>query len=536
MITSEIAVAYTQCKLKAYLLFTDKKGTTNEYISILEEDIRKNRTEYFSKIKKEIPESEPYSSDGMKKGTSLLLEANLSFDELEAYTDAIGRVEEVSSKKMPTYTPTLVVGTYKITKDQKFQLAFIGYVLSNLQKEKPISAVIVGNGNNSHKIKLETLYKDVRVVLRNLKTWTQYSKLESPPIILNKHCPLCPFQKECETKAVEKDDLSLLSRMSLKDIQKYQKKGIFTINQLSYLYRPRKKRKRRGKTKILLRYQPELQALAIRTEKIYIQEFPELSRHEVQLFLDIEGVPDQNFYYLIGLLVVSGDEQLSYSFWADSINNEQQIWDGFNNKAKEYPDAPIYHYGGYDSKAIHQLKERYGKKADTLEKRLVNVTSFIYGKIYFPVKSNRLKDLGKLLGAIWTHPESSGLQSLVWRYRWDETQNDQYRKLLFTYNIEDCKALCLLTQELSNIIETANSMKNVDFADQPKKHTTTIGSQIHKELEETLKYAHAEYDKNKINTITKLKTAEIDKNKKRNYSAYFMFLLLFVSENRATCR
>ena len=52
MITSEVAVAYTQCKLKAYLLlFTDKKGTTHEYISILEEEARKNKAEYFRKIK-----------------------------------------------------------------------------------------------------------------------------------------------------------------------------------------------------------------------------------------------------------------------------------------------------------------------------------------------------------------------------------------------------------------------------------------------------------------------------------------------------
>jgi hypothetical protein len=61
MITSEVAVTYTQCKLKSYLLlFTDKKGTTHEHISILEEEARKNRAEYFSKIKMEIPKSEPY--------------------------------------------------------------------------------------------------------------------------------------------------------------------------------------------------------------------------------------------------------------------------------------------------------------------------------------------------------------------------------------------------------------------------------------------------------------------------------------------
>lgn len=504
MITSEIEVAYTQCKLKAYfLLCSDKKGISHEYISILEEEAKKNRAEYFSKIKMEMPKSKIYSSDSMKKGVPILLEANLTFDDLGVYADVLTRVEEISSQRMHNYTPTLVVGTYKISKEQKFQLAFIGYVLSNFQKEKPVSGTIVGSGNSVHKVKLEALYKEAGIVLKNLKTLTQNSNMEPPPIILNKHCSYCPFQKDCETKAVEKDDLSLLNRMSPKDIQKYQKKGIFTTNQLSYLFRPRKQRKGKKKTKIPLHYRPELQALAIRTEKIYIQELPELSRHEVELFLDIEGIPDQDFYYLIGLLVVRGDEQLSYSFWADSINNEQQIWADFIEKANEYPDAPIYHYGGYDSKAIHQLKNRYGKDSETVEERLINVNSFIYGKIYFPARSNALKELGEILGAVWTHPESSGLQSLVWRYRWNEGKSQEYKQILITYNKEDCKALYLLTEELSKIIETADSKWNIDFADQPKKHATDIGNQIHEELGLMLKFAHANYNKNKIHLNSK---------------------------------
>jgi hypothetical protein len=370
--------------------------------------------------------------------------------------------------------------------------------LSKFQKEKPLSGIIVGSGNNANKINLETLYKEVKIVLKHLNMWIQDPKPGIPPVILNKHCPYCYFQKDCEAKAAEKDDLSLLSGMTPKVLQKYQKKGIFTTNQLSYLFRPRKHRKGKIKAKIPLRYRPELQALAIRTEKIYIQELPELSRHEVELFLDIEGIPDQDFYYLIGLLVSSSEERLYCFFWADSINDEQKIWDGFIEKANEYPDAPIYHYGSYDSKAIYKLKNRHGKDSETIENRLVNVNSFIYGKVYFPVRSNSLKVLGKSLGATWTHQQASGLQSLVWRYRWNESHKDEYRQLLLTYNEEDCKALYILIKELSKIIETADSMRNVDFADQPKKHTTEIGSQIHEDFEMLLKFGHADYDKKKI--------------------------------------
>jgi predicted RecB family nuclease len=273
--------------------------------------------------------------------------------------------------------------------------------------------------------------------------------------------------------------LSLLSRINSKDVQKYHNKGIFTIAQLSYLFKPRKQRKGKKKSKIPLRYRPELQALAIRTKNIYIQELPEISRHKVELFLDIEGSPDQDFYYLIGLLISDGDKQLFHSFWADSKNDEQKIFEQFVEEINKYPNTPIYHYGTYDSKAIHQLKERYGKISDIDEERLINVISFIHGKVYFPVKSNNLKELGRFLGAEWSHPKSSGLQSLVWRYYWNEGNCIEYKKLLKTYNEEDCKALYLLVKELILVSETAHSMWNVDFADQPKKHATNIGCQIH---------------------------------------------------------
>lgn len=106
--------------------------------------------------------------------------------------------------------------------------------------------------------------------------------------------------------------------------------------------------------------------------------------------------------------------------------------------------------------------------------------------------------MGAFVGAVWTHPNSSGLQSLVWRYYWRNSQKSDYRKILLTYNEEDCKALYLLTKELLQISEAADSKWNVDFADQPKKHATNIGKIIHQDLEQILQSAHADYDKNKI--------------------------------------
>jgi hypothetical protein len=162
MITSDVVVAYAQCPRKAYkLLYTDTQGIPHVYLTILEEEERKNRANHTKKLLGKHPDAVPYSPEGMHKGTSLMFEGTLVSEDLQAYVDVLTRMEETSSQRRHPYTPTLLVGTHKISKEQKLQLAFIGYVLSKLQKEKPAYGTIVGGGNKSQIIALETPYKDI---------------------------------------------------------------------------------------------------------------------------------------------------------------------------------------------------------------------------------------------------------------------------------------------------------------------------------------------------------------------------------------
>ena len=124
-----------------------------------------------------------------------------------------------------------------------------------------------------------------------------------PDLVLNRHCPECEFQKRCRQKAIEEDDLSLLVGISEDERTRYRGKGIFTVTQLSYTFRPRRTPKR-AKKPARPRY-PALQALAIRENTIYIHGSPKLPNSKAQVYLDIEGVPDSNSYYLIGALIVS---------------------------------------------------------------------------------------------------------------------------------------------------------------------------------------------------------------------------------------
>src|SRR5439155_10583001 len=130
--------------------------------------------------------------------------------------------------------------------------------------------------------------------------------------------------KQCKQKAVETDDLSLLAGITEDERTRYRSKGIFTVTQLSYTFRPRRTPKG-AKNPARPRY-PALQALAIRENTVYIHGSPQLPDSKVQVYLDIEGIPDSDSYYLIGALIVSEGQEAFHSFWASETSQEPGIF------------------------------------------------------------------------------------------------------------------------------------------------------------------------------------------------------------------
>jgi predicted RecB family nuclease len=345
IITSEILISYSQCPRKAYLLLcTDQKGTPNEYMSILQRRKEALQRDYIKELKQKNPDVQSYSLENFKGRSDFLINAKLKAEGLEADCGILTKVDGSSFLGRYSYEPTIFIGTYRIDKYQKLELFFIGHVLEKIQGKIPVAGRIIGMDKKSHKVKLENSSKILIPFLEPLGEWTQDQSPEPPMLILSKQCDYCQFQSKCRERAEQEDNLSLLDAISTpKAVRRYEKKGIFTVKQLSYLFKPRKRRKRAGKSTPV--HKPELQALAIRTGKIYLQELPELSRQPVELFLDIEGVPDQGLYYLIGLLVSNEGISIYHSFWADTPEDEARIWQQFLDKVDQYPKAPIYPSG-----------------------------------------------------------------------------------------------------------------------------------------------------------------------------------------------
>jgi predicted RecB family nuclease len=497
-ITSDLVIAYSQCQRKAFLLLGGEiKGAQHEYQCILEERAAANRSRYISTLPNGQVDPHFRKNGGVRFSRKDSPSCTISAEDLVATCDALLKPTRESARSHTRLEPCVVVGTHSVTDDQKLRLAFAGYVVGQTTRYRPSIGLIVPLAESPKQIRLEPLCSKVRPIINDLRELITKPASEPPPLCLNKHCQLCQFCDHCTKEAEQNDSLSLLERMTPKLIRKYQKKGIFTITQLSYLYKPRRRRKKKA-TSLPLSFKVELQALAIRTNKIYLHETPMISKQPIELFLDVEGIPDQGFDYLIGLVIQNGNDVSSHSFWADSVEDEAKIFEACLRKAAEYGNAPIYYYGSYDPRAFQRASKKHGIECGAFISRMVNVNSFVFGKVYFPTRSNRLKNLGTCVGASWSAPDPSGLQSLVWRYRWEETGKKKLKEMLLSYNREDCHAARLLTGELQDFTDAAARRSDVDFADRPKQNSSAIGETLHRTFDGILTSGHAEYQRKRV--------------------------------------
>ncbi len=66
--------------------------------------------------------------------------------------------------------------------------------------------------------------------------------------------------------------------------------------------------------------------MAIRENKTFIQEMPDIKEVGSEVFLDFEGILDRNSNYLIGVIIKANNTEKEYSFWANCNEDENKIF------------------------------------------------------------------------------------------------------------------------------------------------------------------------------------------------------------------
>jgi predicted RecB family nuclease len=454
-ITREILEAFLNCKFKAHLKLIGQDGIRSDYEAMMAEIRQEVRQKAINKILARNPESELtrgmiVTVGALRDGPSFVLDAKLEDDQFMLTIDGLKKVDGPSQLGNFHYLPMLFHESRKIGKQQRLLLEIHGLLLSRLQGQMPSSGIIWhGKECSMTRVRLNGDLRNTERLVREVK---EMVTAESPPkLVLNDHCQICEFRQRCHDQAVQQDNLSLLRGISEKEIKRFARKGIFSVTQLAHTFRPR----RNGKQQVqnTHRHSHALQALAVREKRIYIFGTPELKASPVRIYVDMEGDPEQDYVYLIGIIIVQGEMETRHSFWADSKEDEWSIFQEFLAVISKQESFLLFCYGGYEVAFLRRMRSRKAP-VDDLITASVNVLSLIYSHVYFPTYSNGLKDIGACLDCSWTEPDASGIQSVVWRKKWEEARAEEWKQKLTNYNLEDCAALKRVTETIYAAAET----------------------------------------------------------------------------------
>ena len=99
--------------------------------------------------------------------------------------------------------------------------------------------------------------------------------------------------------------------------------------------------------------------------KVHVHGVPSLTLSPTQVYLDIEGLPDRGFYYLIGALVVRGESQEYHCFWADDESHQAAIFAELAELLTATTDGRVFHYGNYDVNAVRRMLSRVPESSRT---------------------------------------------------------------------------------------------------------------------------------------------------------------------------
>ena len=455
-ITDRLLEDYLKCHSKAYLRVHGRAGEASEYLALCSLLDARHRADASLWL------STPTTAGGVSHfGGSLLqditstdamiLDAVGVADGMETHFHALQRTLGDSHPGPYHYQPIRFYRQLQPNASVYLLLAFDALILGHLQGVSPeVGVLLCGPTFKRINIRLRTHLNSLAIVLARLRA--QCANDHDPPLVLNRHCDICEFKQLCRDKAVEGDNLTLLRGMTLKEMEGHNSKGIFSVKQLSYTFRSRRPAKRH---KQQFHHNFALQALALREKKVHVHGAPMLSLPRTQVYLDIEGLPDRGTYYLIGVLIVTGDSEQYHCFWADDESGQVPIFAQLSALLAENADRRIFHYGNFEVKALRRMllsvPEPCRESLRAILGNSTNILSIVSSHVYFPTTSNSLKEIAGLLGFRWTTAEVSGLDSIVWREQWEDAHDDSLKAKLLDYNRHDCSALRAVTEFIASI-------------------------------------------------------------------------------------
>jgi predicted RecB family nuclease len=247
LVTENVVRAYSNCVRKAYLLMFERgQSRPIDYEIAMEHRKARARELYLSNPViaatlvelSTITQNSSVISGSTRNGVA----RTPNFSTLSVL---YRRVAKLSTQEKAIYEPVIFTSSNSVRDDDRIELGFSGTVLSKIQGTQTQRGMVIFSDAREVAVRLSEKIGNLLPTIRIMEEWSN-ARPDPPSVVLNKHCSICEFQHVCRPIAEMEDSISQLGRISEKELARFEKKGIFTVKQLSYLFRPRK-RNLRGK-------------------------------------------------------------------------------------------------------------------------------------------------------------------------------------------------------------------------------------------------------------------------------------------------
>src|SRR6266478_5327443 len=250
IITDKLFEAFLKCRTKAHLLSCAAPGASHashpisDWRQCIEEEFKRECREMLTAVDPRACFIGTPTAHDFTHGHYPLI-----IDDIEVHIHALQLVRTGKQMRHNRYMPIRFTPSEKITKHHRLQLAFDAFVLGKASGRVPnCGKIIHGERKRALSIKLNGLIREAATLVAKIRM--ALTNGTPPDLVLIGHCSECKFEARCRSNAFQNDNLSLLGGLSSKEIQKLRSRGIFTVTQLSYTFRPRKKSKRSPKTQV----------------------------------------------------------------------------------------------------------------------------------------------------------------------------------------------------------------------------------------------------------------------------------------------
>ena len=458
--TAQVVAAYLQCKTKGTLLWQCITGDDPDFLlPLMHEYKTASRASLEQQTGRTLIDFVDLTSRA-GQGNAYLIDAESTSVDMAAINEL---PKSTTNNRDSACAPALFLPFEQADSWHKALLHFAAFAIRNSVGASPsVAYICYGKAVKIKSIKRPDI--DERKIGDLARAIFAAAHGGSPvPLVLNKHCAVCEYRMRCRREAIDCDNLSLIPSIGEKERRKHIERGINSITQFSYTNRPRRKRRMhatpRPESLITAKNDSRLKALSIRKGQVHIANAQPPKIAGTQVYFDVEGIPGEEVYYLVGMRFQAANAWTEISYWADSHDQERDIWRQSLGTLLALESPQLVHYGHYEAAYLARMRDRYPDllpergRFEALTSNARNLLKSIYGQVYFPTYTNGLKDVAGFLGFRWSDPGASGSLASLWRLGWELNQDDYVKQKLIQYNMDDCRAAQVVADALDGMFD-----------------------------------------------------------------------------------